>query len=99
MQDQGAMIEADQQVLGAPLDAANDMSANRPGDVRGDGPAQARLADDEFPYAPPGQRGRDAAPRGFDFRKLGRGEARVFVEEATRASCGGCPGGPRSAVT
>ena len=52
MQDQGAGIEADQNVLGAPVDAANRLIADGGLEVGGNGPAQAPLAHDEFDHAP-----------------------------------------------
>ena len=68
MHDQGPAIERDQDVLGAPLDAAHGLMADRSLEIRGDRPAQAAVAHDQLDDAPSSQSGRDAAPGGFYFR-------------------------------
>jgi hypothetical protein len=68
---------ADQDVLGAPLDSAHGLAANRRFEVGGNGPAQAPLAHDDVEHAPLEQSGRDAASRRFYFRELGRVKARA----------------------
>ena len=77
MQYKSAGVETNQDVLGAPLDGANGLAANRGFEVSDDGPAQAPLANDDVEHAPLEQSGRDAAFRRFYFRELGRVKARA----------------------
>src|ERR1700722_18534495 len=77
MQDQRAGVEADEDVLGSPIDTPNRMSLNGGFEVRRYGPAQTALAHDDLDHAPLLQGRRDAASRRFYFRELGRVTARA----------------------
>ena len=72
MHDERAGFEPDEQVFGAPLDTENELAANGRFEIRRDRPAQAAIAHDHVDHATLNERGRDAAPRGFYFRKLGQ---------------------------
>jgi hypothetical protein len=52
MQDQGAGVEADQDVLRAPVDSAHGLAADRGFEVSRDGPAQTAFAHDDVDDAP-----------------------------------------------
>jgi hypothetical protein len=73
-----AGVELDDQVFRAPVDCAYAPAANRRFEIRGDGPAQAAIADDQIDDTRPNECGRNAASRGFYFRKLGQRPARLF---------------------
>jgi len=78
VQDQGAGVEADQEVFRAPLDRTHGLSANGGLEVGGNRPAQAALAHGHIEDAPLEQRGRNPASGRFYFRKLGRVTARTL---------------------
>jgi hypothetical protein len=68
MDDQGAVIEADQQVLATPTRDANRSSAQKFRQVDRERPAQAGMAkSNSFDYTSFKMR-RDTAPRDFNFR-------------------------------
>ena len=73
MQDHGAGLQTDEQVLRAPIDAADDLIAHRRFEFCGNRPAQAPVAHDHVDDAMAYQSGRNAASRGLYFRKLGQG--------------------------
>jgi hypothetical protein len=52
MQDQGAGVETDQDVLRTPIDAAHGLAAQGGFEVGWDGPAQTALAHHDFDDAP-----------------------------------------------
>jgi hypothetical protein len=79
MQDHGAGVDADQNVLCAPLDAAHGLAANGGLEVRSDGPAKAPFAHDDLDDAPLQQSRRNAASRRFYFGELGRVTARAAL--------------------
>ena len=81
MQNQGARIERDQNVLGAPRDAAHRLMAYRLLEICRDRPAQPSFTHDHVDDAPFEQAGRDAAAGGFYFRELGQEllDLRFFV--------------------
>jgi hypothetical protein len=78
MHNERAGFEADNQVFRAPLDCAHQLPANGRFEIRGDGPAQPAIADDQVDDARLNECGRDAAPGRFYFRKLGQRPARLF---------------------
>jgi len=77
MQYQGADVETDEYVLGAPIDTAYGLAAHGLLEVMDDGPAQAPLAYDNVAYAPAQQSRRDAALCRLYFREFGRETART----------------------
>jgi hypothetical protein len=72
MQDHRAAFEADQDVFGATLDAEDGLMAYRCFEFGRNRPAQAAVADDDIDDAGADERGRNAASRGFYFRKFGQ---------------------------
>jgi hypothetical protein len=72
MQDHGTALETDEDVLRAPIDAEDNLIAHRRFEFCRDRPAQTAVADDDIDDAGADERGRNAASRGFYFRKLGQ---------------------------
>ena len=70
MNNERAGVELNDQVFRAPVDRAYAPAASGRFEIRGDWPAQAAIADDQVDDAGPNECGRNAAPRGFYFRKL-----------------------------
>jgi hypothetical protein len=76
MHDGGAGVETDQDVFGAPFDAADRLIADRGFEFLVDRPAQAALAHHCFDHAPLHERSGDPAAGGFYFRQLGQERSR-----------------------
>jgi hypothetical protein len=70
MQDHRAGFQTDEEVFRAPINTAHDLMADSGFEFRGDRPTQAPIADDHFDDAMTQESGRNAASRGFYFRKL-----------------------------
>jgi hypothetical protein len=70
-------VEAQQEVLGATFDAEHAATSDEGGQGRVDGPAQPALVQRKHVHMTAGNVRRDAAPRGFDFRKLGQRTPRL----------------------
>jgi hypothetical protein len=78
MHDERARLEPDNQVFRAPLDPPDELPADGGFETCCDGPTQAAIADDHVNDAMAHECGRDAASRGFYFRKLGQRLNRLF---------------------
>ncbi len=72
MQDQAAVVQVDDQVLGAATDVADALAGDSRRQPCVDAPAQAGLAEHERGDLPPADDAAYAAARGLDFRKLGQ---------------------------
>jgi hypothetical protein len=72
MQNQGAALKANENVFRAPVDAQDDLIAQRSFESGRDRPAQPAVTDNDINDAGSDERGRNAAPRGFYFRELGQ---------------------------
>ena len=73
MHDERTVVESDQQVFGAPFDAAHDLIGDGRREIGVDGPAQAAVPDYDQRDALADQCGRDTAPGGLYFRQFGQG--------------------------
>ncbi len=71
VQDERAVVELDEQVFRAALQAMDGLAAQEFGQVFGNGPAQAGVADDDVADGLMQQVRRDAAQRGLDFWQFG----------------------------
>src|SRR5258708_38812594 len=73
MHDERALVEADQQIFGAPLDGAHALIGDGRLEIGVDRPAQAALPDHDHRDAPADEGGRDTAAGRFYFRQFGHG--------------------------
>jgi len=70
VQDQRAMLELHQQILAAPPERTDDSSAQQPGQVFRDRPAQPGMAHDRIRDSQPDEMRGQATPRDFYFGQL-----------------------------
>ncbi|EXF43084.1 hypothetical protein BAY1663_04502 [Pseudomonas sp. BAY1663] len=81
MDDQRAGLEADQQVLGAPLNRLDTLTGQAHVQILGNRPAQAPVAHDHPVDALAEEMRRDTAAGSFDFGEFGHGESAGWSEK------------------
>jgi hypothetical protein len=75
VQDERTLVESNQNVFGAPFDAADDLMRDRRLEMPVDGPAQSPIANHDMGDASADEGGRDAATGGLYFRQFGHGSS------------------------
>jgi hypothetical protein len=78
MNDRGAELKADEQVLRATIDGADELVANYGFEGCGNRPTQAPVAHDHIDDAVADESGCNARSGSFDFRKLGQRLRRII---------------------